>query len=153
MLCCCYCSCSIRMRFAYVRGQNKSLWPQQLQQQTAVTQATTTTTDTVKCLLWSKATSSRCAFVMQLSCLSPVPHNPLTPIVGTPPLCHAPRHCHGKWPPHGKRNIRNVSVRLISALGVSLCLLRYAPFSVPPSFLLSLSLSLFVSFWSLSLAS
>lgn len=34
--CCSCCSCSIRMRFAYVRGQNKSLWPQQ-QQQTAAT--------------------------------------------------------------------------------------------------------------------
>lgn len=142
MLCCCYCSCSIRMRFAYVRGQNKSLWPQQLQQQTAVTQATTT--DTAKCLLWSKATSSRCAFVMQLRCLSPVPPSQVLP------LCHAPRHCHGKWPPHGKRNIRNVSVRLISALGVSLCLLRYASLSPLP---LYCCLSLFVSFWSLSLAS
>lgn len=86
--CCCCCSCSIRMRFAYVRGQNKSLWPQQLLQQTALTQATTTT-DTAKCLLWSKATSSRCAFVMQLSCLSPVP--PLSyPLAVTPPPCATP---------------------------------------------------------------
>lgn len=74
---------------------------------------------------------------LPLSCTSPSRRY-------SPPLGHAPRHCHGKWPPHGKRNIRNVSVRLISALGVSLCLLRYAPLSPPPPFLsIVVSLSLF----------
>lgn len=47
-------------------------------------QRAATTTDTAKCLLWSKATSSRCAFVMQLSCLSPVPPFP-TPLAVIPP--------------------------------------------------------------------
>lgn len=61
--------------------------------------------------------------------------------VTPPPLCHAPRHCHGKWPPHGKCNIRNVSVRLISALGVFL----FVSFAIPlPSLWLSLSICLFL---------
>lgn len=78
---------------------------------------------------------------MQLSCLSPVPPFPTPLAVTPPPLCHAPRHCHGKWPPHGKCNIRNVSVRLISALGVFL----FVSFAIPlPSLLLSLSICLFL---------